>query len=342
MNHSLGVRRRAVAGCVVLIVALCALVVAPMSSAGKPKKPGSDYLALGDSLAYGYQAAKFLSEYPNVDESTFDTGYVDVFGSDLGHEKKKKGKKKDHPAITNFGCPGETSDSFIRGGRSPLTSPFFVPNPLFCGDQPGAGVGAIFSKSWLHDTYPGSQLDAALAFLEQNHHTNPITLDIGANDTLVFLEQCGFGAVPDCITPASIGALYVHIAGNVATIVTALRAAAPKAEILVLGLYNPYPTVLPGGDAVTKQLNATLESVVTGLGARFADPLPVFNPASVSGGSETGDLASICLLTNMCPGGIFNPASPFADIHPTDAGYEALAEVVENASSFGPKHGHGH
>jgi lysophospholipase L1-like esterase len=323
----------------VLIVALCALVVAPVSSAGKPKKPGSDYLALGDSLAYGYQAAKFFSEYPNIDESTFDTGYVDVFGADLGHEKKKGKKRLD---TTNYGCPGETSDSFIRGGRGPLTGFTFVPNPGFCGDQPAAGVGAIYSKSWLHDFYPGSQLDAALAFLEQNRHTNPITLDIGANDTLVFLEQCEFGAVPGCITPATIGALYAHIAANVATIVSALRAAAPRAEILVLGLYNPYPTVLPGGDAVTKALNATLESVVTGLGARFADPLPVFNPASVTGGSETEDIGPICVLTHMCPGGVFDPSSPLADIHPTDAGYEALAEVVANASSFGKKRGHGH
>ena len=336
MDGSPRLGRRAVALHIAIVAALCALVFVPAGAAGG-SKPGSDYLALGDSLAYGYQAAKFLGQYPNVDESTFDTGYVDVFASELGH-KKKKGKKRID--VTNFGCPGETSDSFIRGGRGPLTGFTFVPNPGFCGDQPAAGVGAIFSKSWLHDFYPGSQLDAALAFLAQNHRTNPITLDVGANDTLVFLEQCGFGAVPGCITPASIGALYAHIAANVATIVTALRAAAPKAEIVVLGLYNPYPTVLPGGDAVTKMLNATLESVVTGLGARFADPLPVFNPASVSGGPETEDLASICLLTNMCPGGIFNPASPLADIHPTDAGYEALAEVVANASSFGKKHRH--
>ena len=76
---------------------------------------------------------------------------------------------------------------------------------------------------------------------------------------------------------------------------------------------------------LTKALNTTLRSVVTGLGADFADPLPVFNPASVTGGSEIVDIPTICLFTNMCPGGIFNPASPFADIHPTDTGYATLA-----------------
>ena len=104
----------------------------------------------------------------------------------------------------------------------------------------------------------------------------------------------------------------------------------------MLGLYNAYPTVLPGGDMLTKALNTTLRSVVTGLGADFADPLPVFNPASVTGGSEIADIPTICLFTNMCPGGIFNPASPFADIHPTDTGYATLAGIVAAATPYEP------
>ncbi len=87
---------------------------------------------------------------------------------------------------------------------------------------------------------------------------------------------------------------------------------------------------------LTKTLNTTLRSVVTGLGASFADPLPVFNPASVTGGSELADIPSICLFTNMCPGGTFNPVSPLADIHPTDAGYATLAGIVAAATPLRP------
>jgi hypothetical protein len=36
----------------------------------------------------------------------------------------------------------------------------------------------------------------------------------------------------------------------------------------------------------------------------------------------------------MCPGGTFNPASPSADIHPSDKGYAALASLFESASGF--------
>ena len=319
---------RTIVGLVALVATLCALVLLPAAQAKSPK-PASDYLALGDSLAYGYQAAKFRAEFPNIVPSTFDTGYVDVLGSWLRSLKRPID-------TTNFGCPGESSDSFRFGGRGAATGYTFVPNPAFCGDQPAAGVGAIFSKAWLHDFYGGSQLDAALAFLRKHPHTSPITLDVGANDTLIFLEQCGFGAVPNCVTPAAIGDLFAHIGANVAAIVSALQTAAPRAEIVVLGLYNAYPTVLPGGDMLTKALNTTLRSVVTGLGADFADPLPVFNPASVTGGSEIADIPTICLFTNMCPGGIFNPASPFADIHPTDTGYATLAVIVAAATPYEP------
>ena len=58
------------------------------------------YLALGDSLAYGYQ--------PNGDHTH---GYVDDFFTFLQSQGVK-----DH---LNLGCPGETSSSFISGGRCP-------------------------------------------------------------------------------------------------------------------------------------------------------------------------------------------------------------------------------
>src|SRR6478672_9648547 len=103
MSGPISTRHRASLGLVALVATLCALVILPTAQA-KPK-PGSDYLALGDSLAYGYQSAKFNAEYPNVVPSSFNTGYVDVLASAL--RKHKRPIK-----TTNFGCPGESSDSF--------------------------------------------------------------------------------------------------------------------------------------------------------------------------------------------------------------------------------------
>ena len=148
MSGPISTHHRAIVGFVALVATLCTLVVLPTAQAASPK-PASDYLALGDSLAYGYQAAKFRAEFPNVIPSTFDTGYVDVLGSWLQSLKRPID-------TTNFGCPGESSDSFRFGGRGAATGYAFVPNPSFCGDQPAAGVGAIFSKAWLHEFSPAA------------------------------------------------------------------------------------------------------------------------------------------------------------------------------------------
>ncbi len=323
MIGSVRAGRRTLAGWIALAAALFALLLVPASSAAQ-SQPGSDYLALGDSLAYGYQAARAGAEFPNLVAETFNTGYVDRLGFWL---------KLRNPSIktTNDGCPGESTDSFIRGGRGPGTGFTFVPNPAFCGDQPAPGVGAIFSKAWLHHFYPGSQLADALAFLAAHPNTNPITIDLGSNDVLIFLEQCGFGAVPNCITPQSIGALYAHIGANMATILGALRLAAPQAEIVVLGFYNAYPTLLPGGDATARDLNRVVRTVALTYGARFADPLGVFNPSILTGAPEATDIPTICVLTNQCPGGVFSPGAPGADIHPTNAGYSELARRISIA-----------
>src|SRR5260221_12365405 len=73
-------------------VALAASHVQRLSLVG----PKQYYLALGDSLPFGYQ--------PNLD---YDDGYADDFFSNLqSHVEQKLG---------NLGCPGETSGTLIDG-----------------------------------------------------------------------------------------------------------------------------------------------------------------------------------------------------------------------------------
>jgi lysophospholipase L1-like esterase len=78
----------------------CVPVALAASSVQTPSLigPKQHYLALGDSLAFGFQ--------PNGD---YTHGYVnDFFNNDL----KEDGVQD----FTNLGCPGETSTSFIKGG----------------------------------------------------------------------------------------------------------------------------------------------------------------------------------------------------------------------------------
>ncbi|HEX4306865.1 MAG TPA: SGNH/GDSL hydrolase family protein [Solirubrobacterales bacterium] len=298
-------------GCVVALAAFGTLAFAPAAGA---TGVGSTYLALGDSLAYGYHAAQFqeeLKEKGFVEAANFDDGYVDDFGKALKLFNPKL-------AIVNDGCPGETTETFIKGSGV---------GPEFCAGGP---TGTPFPKAFLHHAYPGTQLEDALAVAKEPG-VDTITLDLGANDILQFLgSTCGFPAAFSC-TPAEVEAEIGHVVGNVGFILGQLRAAAPKAKIVFVSQYNPYPTVLKPegtGDATVEALNGALKSVAASFGVRFANTARVINYSGTHGGPEAADIPTVCAFTAMCPGGTFNPASPEADIHPTKLGYAAMAGVL--------------
>jgi lysophospholipase L1-like esterase len=257
-----------------------------------PGRPQLSYLALGDSLAFGYSEAKFDELYPEENPADYDTGYVDDFAKLL---------KIGDPSlrVINDGCPGETTESFIHG---PCAYQLEFP---------------------LHHPYVGgpssSQLSDALAYLDAHPEAvNPITLDIGANDALGTIETtCKREAA--CVVKEA-PTLFAHIGANLGLILSELRGAAPHATIIVLGLYNPFGEKLAGGDALTADLNEVMAKVAASVGARFADPLPVFNPPGAL------EEPTICLLTNMC--------TPLEDIHPTTLGYAALAGLIAKEYYF--------
>src|ERR1700704_3711796 len=113
---------RRLIGCLLaLTMALCALYLAPTAGAHNGQRAQArsgqhawggggqrSYLALGDSLAFGYSQAKFNSLFPNENPAAYNTGYVDDFGKVL---------RLFNPGlqVVNDGCPGETTDSFING-----------------------------------------------------------------------------------------------------------------------------------------------------------------------------------------------------------------------------------
>jgi len=303
-------------GCTAAAVAvLGGLVFAPASGAALPTL-GNTYLALGDSLAYGYHAAQFKAEYPNVNPANFEGGYVQDFGKLLKLANPKL-------QVINDGCPGETTETLIKGSGIPQAY------GSFCAGGP---TGTPFPYAYLHHSYGThtSQLEDALSILKANPNVSPITLDIGANDLLQYLEtKCGFPATFSC-TEAQVGALFAKTAGNVAVILSQLKAAAPKAEVIMVGIYDPFPLTLPapGADKVLAEFDGALESAAKAVGASFANPEPEFNPSYILGLPEKTDLTTICAFTAMCPGGTYSPTSPLADIHPTSLGYEVMAGVV--------------
>src|SRR6478752_2062518 len=154
--------------CAVALVAFGAFALAPTAGAAGVE---STYLALGDSLAYGYHQAQFQEELKAkgfVEAANFNDGYVDDFGATL---KLLNPKLK----VINDGCPGETTETMIKGSGV---------GSAFCAGGP---TGSPFPKAFLHHSYPGTQLEDTLAIAKEPG-VGTITLDIGANDILQFLS----------------------------------------------------------------------------------------------------------------------------------------------------------
>ncbi len=284
---------RAMRGRTVRAVVVCAVSAAwlvPLTLGGTVRPvfspPQSYYLALGDSIAYGFQPAKAKAGLP---PSGFQTGYVDVFAARLRTIAPKI-------RVVNYGCPGESTKTFIHGGCSGR------------GDVKG-----------LHDAFQGTQLDAALAFLRAHTgQVSPITLSFFGNDLGDLLDACkGNFACAQARAPRA----FAQFASRLTSILKRLRAASPKTEIILTGGWNFNVANLRPTDPLFRSLDKTIGKVAAGTRARFADTFPVFNPQ----GSIARERARICALTFACSKG---------DPHPTDAGYRAIAAAVWAASGY--------
>jgi lysophospholipase L1-like esterase len=128
---------------------LFALAAVPASASVE----GHTYLALGDSVAFGYSPLLNHSVASNF------IGYPEIAAQSLGMDE------------VNASCPGETTGGFIS-----LTN--------------GADYLCLGYRHYfpLHVGYTTSQLDYAIAYLLAHHDVRLITVDIGAND--VFKAGC--------------------------------------------------------------------------------------------------------------------------------------------------------
>lgn len=162
-----------------------------------------DYLALGDSVPFGFNP---LVTNP-ADPSQF-VGYPTTVAHALDLR------------LTNAACPGATSSYFVSlTGIDWQCIPFRTHFPL-------------------HVNYTTSQLDFAVSFLRSHPHTRLVTLTIGANDVFRLESLCG-GSVP-CVQ-AGLPALLATYSANLDTIYSAIRHQAHyRGQIVALTYYSPF------------------------------------------------------------------------------------------------------
>jgi lysophospholipase L1-like esterase len=241
------------------------------------------YVALGDSLAVGYQ--------PINGGGPTNQGYADdLFNLYRSHIPGL--------TLTKLGCAGETTSSMVQGGVCP------------------------------NYTAGSSQLNEAISFLQT--HQNQValvTLDIGAND------------VDGCVTSTNIDQTciesgFASVNANLPWILRELRqAAGPNTLIVAMNYYDPFLAAWELGSAgqsiALQSLTAATDFNLL-LGAIYgvfdvpvadvAQAFRIYNFLPVPGEKIPVNVFLTLSWTYMSA-----PPPTGPDIHPTPAGYTAIA-----------------
>ncbi len=221
----------------------------------QPVNAGFDYLALGDSVAFGYRPMSVTPISQYFDASNF-VGYPEDLAAERGL------------VLANASCAGETSASLnIDGALS-----------NGCENRPGSDTGYrdLFP---LHVAYSGTQLQYALSYLDAHPRTRLVTIDVGANDT--FICQA---TTPDHCTGTDLLATLHNIGTNVSATFAALREQAKYRHDLVLLTYYSLNYSDPVQVAGTQALNQALTDAAAPYGVVVADGYTAFQQASAPAG----------------------------------------------------------
>jgi lysophospholipase L1-like esterase len=320
------VRGRAIV-CACALAALAAMMFTPAANAET-----TTYLALGDSISFGYTQEKFDLNFPNEAPSYFENGFDNFFAKDLD----KGNEAGAGVTIVNDACPGETSNGLIGenealGGQKSTEPAGHDPQGL--GDyHPCAYLnvdGLPLHNSLSVGGESISQLEDALSILKEGapaHPVDAITLNIGSNDELAAITQCEDevkeelekegkskykGGSPELDVSLCIGYMaehvtIPHILHNIGQILGVLDSKEPggghyTGPIVLLGFYNPLTFIIPTTDTLQHATNEAVEKDILPLFANvtFANPFPVFNKGGLGVNNEK-EKEAICKYTEMC------------------------------------------
>ncbi|HQU26190.1 MAG TPA: SGNH/GDSL hydrolase family protein [Acidimicrobiales bacterium] len=262
--------------------------------------PGSDYLALGDSVSFGYREST-TTPAPDYGSAANFVGFPEYVASALGLH------------LANAACPGETSSSFLDPSA---LSNGCENHPSATGTIEPGGYRTIYP---LHVRYPGSQMAFALHYLRTHPRTSLVTLMIGANDGFI----CQQTTADQCVSATELAPVLATVTAHVHTIVRALRLTAHFTGQIVLVNYYATNYANPLDSAASAYLNKALDAGGAGFHVEVADGYGAFEQAAQY---SAGDSCAAGLLTRLFTASTFTGCG----VHPSVAGQALLAQTVES------------
>jgi hypothetical protein len=261
------------------------------------------YLALGDSIAFGEDGYVPWTLPGSTTGNPVRANAAQFVGYPFYVAQKRYGSTS---AVTDLGCPGETTGSFFSA-----TAP-----DNGCRQYKGFGSG---NGAWLHTPYSGTQMEAAVAYLQANK-VHLVTINLGGNDLLLAQDSCESASNFDtCVLEAMPGVIATAVE-NIGTIFDTLHGAGYNGTIVFLTQYATSYTDVTQVAAIPL-FNAAVGAAVLAHGGRVAS------------GYDTFAALSLTSLGNPCNAGLLiaNPDGGTADgcdKHPSTPGAEDLAEAV--------------
>jgi lysophospholipase L1-like esterase len=266
------------------------LASASTTASTKPVISGSGYLAIGDSVSFGYREADTKPAPDYKDASSF-VGFPEDVALALGLH------------VANAACPGETTASFLNvKARS---------NGCEHGPFGGPGYRSAYP---LHVKYSGSQMAYAETYLKAHPGTRLVTLMIGANDGFLCQET----TKDHCTSTKELAAVLAKVEKNVTKILKGIRTdAGYTGQIVIVNYYSVnYNVALDNEDS--QAINQAVDGSATPFHVKFANGYAAFRNASAHSGLNPCTAGLLTQLTNGTCG-----------VHPSVAGADVLALAVE-------------
>lgn len=227
---------------------------------------GDTYLALGDSVPFGFNPLVSAKDANNF------VGYPEIVASRLNLDD------------VNATCPGEATGGFLSlTGTDNVCRPyrFFLMDPL-------------------HVSYSTSQMAFALAFLQAHGQSvKLITLTLGANDAFRFQKDCMAGPTVGTCPLGLVGVLGVMRA-NLNTILGNIRAAGYGGPIVAVTYYaiNYADPASVGGSLA---LNGQMEAAAAAHGAVIASGFDAWQPVAMALGAGDSCKAGLLIVLSTSP-----------------------------------------